>query len=251
MKIFILMLQFLTRIPINRTIDIKDGDFAKGVVYFPIIGLIIGIANSLIYYISSLFLEPFISVICVLLANTLITGALHLDGLADTCDGLFSARKRERMLEIMRDSRIGTNGFLGLFFILTLKFAFLYSLVETFIIPAILLTPVVGRTVMSAVMHNARYAREGQGLGDLFIGRTGLLRTLSTIAVSVVIAFFLFSYVGVVTLLSSLVIGYYFRNFFHKKLGGLTGDLLGAINEICEITAIPLLIVLQKQLGGF
>ena len=126
MKIFILMIQFFTRIPINKELDIKREDFSKGIIYFPLVGLLVGCVNGLVYFMTSKVLGGWIPLIALLISNIFVTGALHLDGLADTCDGLFSARKKEKMLEIMRDSRIGTNGAIALFVSLLLKLSLIH-----------------------------------------------------------------------------------------------------------------------------
>lgn len=242
MKIFLLMLQFFTRIPINKAIDIKEGDFPKGIIYFPFIGLVVGSINALFFFLSSKLFEGIIPIILVLISNAFITGALHLDGFADTCDGIFSARKREKMLEIMRDSRIGTNGMLGLFFLLILKIAFLEAMPREIILVAIILLPTIGRTAMAITLFGAKYAREGEGLGDLFIGKTNLMGTTMTVVIALILCFGLFNLYGVISLLLVLLLGYITRHFFIKQLGGLTGDLLGAINEICEIVALPIIL---------
>lgn len=250
MKRFLLMLQFFTRIPINKALDIKKDDFSKGIVYFPVVGLIVGGLTSLVYYISSLFFQDFVSFIMVLLTSTLLTGGLHLDGLADTCDGLFSARNKERMLEIMRDSCIGTNGALGMIFILGLKVAFLLSVSKELLLPAIVLMPVIGRTTMAVVMYKGKYAREGEGLGNLFIGKTSLSSTIITLFLGIISAYILLSYTGVLAFVLCILLGFYLRYIFSLKLGGLTGDLLGAINETTE-TFFLLALVLVENLWGY
>ena len=251
MKSFILMLQFFTRIPINKTIDIKEGDFPKGIVFFPLIGLIVGVINGIVYYFVSKIVGGFIPLILVLLVNAIVTGALHLDGLADTCDGVFSARKRERMLEIMRDSAIGTNGMLGLFFLLILKLAFLDIVPKEIILPTIILTPVVGRTVMATTIYRAKYARAGEGLGDLFIGKTTLKQTIITLIMGLVLSYGLLKLPGILCLTLVLPVGYMLQRFFTNKLGGLTGDLLGAINEVTELVSLPSFILIYRIWGHF
>lgn len=249
MKRFLLMMQFFTRIPINKALDIEEDDFSKGIVYFPMIGLIVGGLTYLVYYVSSLFFQDFVSFIFVLLTSTLLTGGLHLDGLADTCDGLFSARDKERMLEIMRDSRIGTNGALGMIFILGLKVALLLSVSKELLLPAIVLMPVIGRTTMAVVMYKGKYAREGEGLGNLFVGKTSLSSTIISLFLAIMSIYFLLSYIGVVALALCILLAFYLRYTFTMKLGGLTGDLLGAINETTE-TFFLLTLVLLENLWG-
>ncbi|HYH01828.1 MAG TPA: adenosylcobinamide-GDP ribazoletransferase, partial [Bacillota bacterium] len=105
MKLFLIMLQFFTRIPLPLEVAVNPADFPRGVRYFPLVGLIIGFLDALVFWLLTLGLDKSIAVVGVVLFNSCLTGALHLDGLADTCDALFSARDRERMLEIMKDSR--------------------------------------------------------------------------------------------------------------------------------------------------
>ena len=116
MRYFLITLQFLTRIPANKDLKASEEDFAKGIAYFPIVGLIIGVFNLTVLITASKVLGGVFPVICCLIAGTAITGGIHVDGLADTCDGIFSSRSRDRMLEIMRDSRIGTIGTIEILF---------------------------------------------------------------------------------------------------------------------------------------
>ncbi|MCJ7688103.1 MAG: adenosylcobinamide-GDP ribazoletransferase, partial [Clostridiaceae bacterium] len=151
MKKFILMIQFFTRIPINMEIDIKDDDFAKGIVYFPIVGLVIAIVNVLTYLLFAKVSTGLLPVVMAVLANVIITGALHVDGLADTCDGIYSARKKERMLEIMKDSRLGTNGAVAILFDLILRITILSSISEIHIIKVILVTTIISKTMVAVL----------------------------------------------------------------------------------------------------
>lgn len=243
MKEFVLMIQFLTRIPINTVIHIKEEDFHKGVVYFPLVGLLIGSLNALIYFIASRIIQGVFPLMAVIIFNTLITGALHLDGLADTCDGLFSARKKERMLEIMRDSRIGTNGALALIFSILLKIALLDITPKTIMIPTIIMIPVMGRGVMAIILYGSTYARK-EGLGNLFIGKTSLTKTLISAFITMAIAYICLNLLGVLALMIAIVTAFGLRRAFNMRLGGLTGDLLGAINEVVELVALFSIVVI-------
>ena len=123
MKLFLAMLQFMTRIPVPESWT-KDLDFnrsVEGIIWFPLVGFVVGAVATAVYSVALLWSDVYLASACYVLALALITGAFHLDGLADTCDGIFSARKRERMLEIMRDSRLGTNGGLALIFIILFR----------------------------------------------------------------------------------------------------------------------------------
>lgn len=115
-KLFWGMLAFISRLPVpsrwSQGLDFEQ--YSRGIVMFPFIGLILGGVSGLIFILLQPWCGiPLAALFCIL-ALALLTGGFHLDGLADTCDGIFSARRRERMLEIMRDSRLGTHGGLAL-----------------------------------------------------------------------------------------------------------------------------------------
>lgn len=112
----------MTRIPVNVDLgEVKDEDMHKGFLYYPVVGLILGLCDMAVFLLVSLILPEVFGILFAMLANLCLTGAFHLDGLSDTADGIYSARTRERMLEIMKDSRIGTNGAVAMCFDLALK----------------------------------------------------------------------------------------------------------------------------------
>lgn len=246
MKGFILTLQFLTRIPINISLDVKEEDFIKGVKFFPVIGLIIGLINLLAYMLCSAVLPHTAAVILAVLSNIMITGALHIDGLADTCDGIFSARKRDRMLEIMKDSRIGTNGAVGIFFDLALRISLLLSLNEIHIVKALVISPVLSRTFMVVLMHYSVYARAEGGLGNMYIGKVGLIDTVITVIICVIISVSLLGYTGAIIIALNLLFILLYKIYITSKLGGMTGDTLGAGNEIIELLAIMIISIIER-----
>lgn len=248
MKNFILIIQFLTRIPINISIDVKEEDFIKGVKFFPIVGLIIGIINALVYKGALLLLPSQIAIILTVLSNILITGALHIDGIADTCDGIFSARSKERMLEIMRDSRIGTNGAVAMFFDLALRIGILLSISEVQSIKVLVLSPILSRTFMVIVMYCSVYARAQGGLGNTFIGKVSFKDTLITVVIGVTLGFAILGYgVGIVIGVNLIVILLY-KVYISSKIGGMTGDTLGASNEISEIVIFLVILIMERYM---
>lgn len=248
MDSFILALQFLTRLPININIDVKEDSFAKGVVYFPIVGLIVGLINALTYFLASYILDGFFPIVCTLLANICVTGALHLDGLADTCDGIFSARKRERMLEIMKDSRIGTNGALAIAFDLLLKGAILYSIPEGSIFWVLALTPAAAKTILPVLMKLSVYARAEGGMGALYLGKQGWGRTAGAAIIGGVLQFAVFGLTGLGAIALTLFAGLAFRSYIYSKLQGMTGDTIGAGNEVMEVAYLLFFALLWRYL---
>lgn len=171
-----------------------------------------------------------------MLALALLTGGFHLDGLADTCDGIFSARTRERMLEIMKDSRLGTHGGLALIFVLLMKVLVVSELALRGQPMLAVLTAacVVGRSGVVLLMYRQRYAREN-GLGNLFIGKVSAIQTLTTLMFGCVLTTALLSLRGLVASLITLVVVFVLAQLLKRTLGGQTGDTLGAAIELGEV----------------
>ncbi|WP_350342824.1 adenosylcobinamide-GDP ribazoletransferase [Proteinivorax tanatarense] len=249
MKKLIIMLQFLTRIPINLELKVENQDFSKGVIYFPLVGLIIGAINGLVFVMSSIIFEGLIPLIFVLLSNTLITGGLHLDGVADTSDAIYSARKKERMLEIMKDSRVGTNGVLALFFVLFFKLAFYDAIDSSILLPIIMVTPMIGRTSIGVTLYKGKCARKGESLGSLFVGKTTFAQTAVMIFYSSIICFIFLEYAGLFSFIFSLFLALILKVYFSNKIGGLSGDILGAVNEVVELFFLAIFLMFGI-LGG-
>ena len=179
MKRFISILQFMTRIPINIDTGF-DEEFHKTITYFPLVGLVLGVLIYIIGLVSGIFFDSFITSIIVTLALVILTGGLHIDGLGDTFDAIYSYRDKERMLEIMKDSRLGTNSLLAIMFLILLKIGFIYSIINNNLLWTIIFMPVVARLGVIVMMYKTVTPREN-GMGNLFIGKASTL--MFTIAI--------------------------------------------------------------------
>ncbi|HYE82749.1 MAG TPA: adenosylcobinamide-GDP ribazoletransferase [Clostridia bacterium] len=247
MRIFILTLQFLTRIPVNSDLHATEEDFAKGVVYFPVVGLIIGAFNLIVLAVASRILGGLFPLICCLLAGTAITGGLHVDGLADTCDGIFSSRGRDRMLEIMRDSRIGTNGTIAIIFDYLLKLVLLSQLSGRGLYLAVLLSTVAAKTLVVLLMKTSVYARSGLGLGGLYLEKQTVGATLLATVIGLGIITGFAGIWGVAAFAVCAAVCFIYRSFIYSKLQGMTGDTLGAANELLEVFFILITAVMAGR----
>ena len=179
MKRFISILQFMTRIPINIDTGF-DEEFHKTITYFPLVGLVLGVLIYIIGLVSGIFFDSFITSIIVTLALVILTGGLHIDGLGDTFDAIYSYRDKERMLEIMKDSRLGTNSLLAIMFLILLKIGFLYSIINNSLLWTVIFMPVVARLGVIVMMYKTVTPREN-GMGNLFIGKAST--SMFTIAI--------------------------------------------------------------------
>lgn len=231
-KRLVLMLQFFTRIPIKVKIAANSSDFGKGLVFAPFVGVIIGAVLTIAAY-GLLF--PFTRVMVAALIIVLyaaITGGLHLDGLGDTFDGIFSNRSRERILEIMRDSRVGTNAVLAVVSVLLLDFAALTQVKEEYFLRIILLMPMAGRVGSLVGAAVSGYARQGEGLGKSFIEFCGKKELIWGLLIYTLISLLTFDYkLWILTLLPP-VSALLTVKYFSRKIGGATGDILGAVCEL-------------------
>ena len=245
---FIILIQFMTRIPIPLKISYSEKKFGKSIKFFPLVGLIIGLilyfANFLIIvYLKNIFYNKTIIAIFLIILEILIVGIIHIDGLADTFDGLFSYAKKEKMLEIMKDSRIGTNGAVVLI---------LYFITKTVLISEIITTnpkyliifPIIARlsTPVNAGLSN--YARKS-GMSNAIISENGIFEVIFSLALSIILVFYIIGIEGIITIFIAFIFIIIFMLNVRKKIDGITGDTMGASLELTSILVLFLGIVLR------
>ncbi len=161
-KLFWAMLSFITRLPVPRRwsqgLDFEH--YSRGIISFPLIGLLLGAISGLVFMVLQAWCGAPLAALFSVLVLVLMTGGFHLDGLADTCDGVFSARSRDRMLEIMRDSRLGTHGGLALIFVVLAKILVLSELAlrGESILASLAAACAVSRGTTALLMYRHRYA---------------------------------------------------------------------------------------------
>ncbi|HOM01997.1 MAG TPA: adenosylcobinamide-GDP ribazoletransferase [Acetivibrio sp.] len=228
----ILMVGFLTRIPIPFEIDGTEEDYGKGLVFAPVVGLMIGGIITALFYILKRFFPQGITSILLIAAYIILTGGLHLDGLGDTFDGIFSNRSRERILEIMRDSRIGTNALLAVVCVIILDYALLSSISVSYLPRALLLFPAAGRIGSLIGAGISVYAREGEGLGKSFIDCCGVKEILQGSIIYFLLSLLVLGTKGLLLAALTVMTAFFTVRFFSKKVGGATGDILGAVCEL-------------------
>jgi adenosylcobinamide-GDP ribazoletransferase len=239
-KRIILMIQFFTTIPIPVNIESDNEDFGKGLLFAPFIGFFLGILLMIVYLLTRIILPPIVVAAFIAAAYAILSGGLHLDGLADSFDGLFSNRSKDRMLEIMRDSRIGTNGVLGLLFVTLINFTLLYWIISSGIeistvAKVIILIPVSGRmgSLISAGISD--YARKGEGLGKSFIDFCGMKEILIGNLIALIIFFITFGGIGLLLSLIPMFSAIILTKMLTNKIDGATGDILGAVCELNQL----------------
>ena len=238
MKSLLAAFRFLTTLPVGVATGEKEEEaLASSMIFFPLVGLSIGGCLFLIYRGGSLVFSPLLTNLLVLLGWIVITGALHLDGFMDTVDGLSGGRNREERLKIMSDSSAGAKGVIGLVSLLGLKFLLLVEIEPSLKMGTLLFAPAVGRWSMVLTTHLAPCARE-KGLAKAFITHKGgavVFWTSLTVAL-LGLAIFKSSFLLVIGI--CLGVMYASTLYFKSRIGGISGDTLGALNEIIEVSAL-------------
>jgi len=227
---FLSALTFLTLIPVpGNRVEIDS----RMTIYFPLVGLVIGGILLCVDYAAGLVFGKEVRAAFDVLVLAVTSGGLHLDGLADTADGVFSHRKREEVLQIMRDPRTGVMGVLAVFFVMQIKWVALMDLGWQGHWMIFLVVPAMARSslVMGLVfMRNAR-GKDSLGSGLFQKGRYG---NLGLCWIPFLVPFCFDVRGGMILLTGFAILLVVLLWFFKKRLGGMTGDTLGASSEIIE-----------------
>ena len=233
MNSFLVGLQFLTRIRIVRQTVWTAEDFGRSTRFFPLVGLVLGICYALAAWILiSVLGMRALTAALLLILPLLLTGGLHADGFMDTADGVFSGRERERKLEIMKDSRVGSFGVVAFVLLMFLQFALLLDMSPPLLVSVFFVMPIIGRMAMVLAVSCFPYAR-ADGMGKTFAD----MADRGTVAIAAVTTSVLVIPIGLLATLA-LVLGIVFALLFCRWmtaiLGGVTGDVYGAATVLTE-----------------
>jgi adenosylcobinamide-GDP ribazoletransferase len=237
MKTLVCAIGLLTRIPVPTAADAETA--GKAARWFPLVGALIGGIYAVVAWVGMLRLPAAVVAVLVVVAEALLTGALHMDGLADTADGFGGGKTRDDILRIMRDPSIGSYGATALALMVAWKVTALAALIEKHAaLPYLVLAPVLGRWTVSPLGSFLKYARPGKAVAS-FVGTEELIwATLLAAAIAAPIA----AVIGVAqsfacwTVLGVVIT--FFGAYCQRKIGGITGDTLGAAVEIAECVVL-------------
>ncbi len=232
MKGFLLMLSFFTRIPLGKVVVYDDEKYRKGLVTFPFVGMVIGFFLAMITFIPTLTNTH--KAILILLTYLWVSGGIHLDGLADSADGLLSGRSKERILEIMKDSRIGSFGVIGLI----LYFLVFFVSVQSIDFKWLWLMPFVGKSYGLIIAGFSRYAREEQGMGFIFMHHLHQKHAVCIALINLMVCFLVLQWSGLIAWTCSFVLIGLVSRDVKKKINGHTGDTIGLMIEIGQMSFI-------------
>ncbi len=224
-------LQFLTVIPVKRSFSAEQ--IGRSTSYFPVVGIIIGLILAVLNYLLGLVLPTSVVNVLLVVSMVLLSGALHLDGLVDTCDGIAGHRTPEERWQVMHDSRAGGFGVIGAALFLLVKFVSLNSVPQSLMMFTLVTAPVISRWTMVYAIFAYPYARPS-GLGKTFKQATGWWQFTIATLITVALAAGLFKLAALIILFIVWLIVLAIAFYLKRKFVGLTGDTYGAINEVAE-----------------
>lgn len=256
MNKFLNLLQFLTRITVSKKLKYNE-EMGSAMVYFPVVGIVIGSILIAVYGVMNILLTRKFHIMeasAIVLLEAIITGGLHIDGFGDTFDGLFSYRSKERVLEIMKDPTMGTNGILAIVFLIIFKIAALYISIENSMYWTIFAMPVAGRLTPVVMSYKAVSARKN-GMGELFIGKCSGGNLAGAVIISGVTVFVssimenreaVDSLIYAAVIIIIIIYALLFRRSVYKQIDGITGDILGCSTEMGELIFIIYTVLISQ-----
>jgi adenosylcobinamide-GDP ribazoletransferase len=246
--IFVVAVQFLTRLPMPNIEGFQTSWLSESARYFPLVGAIVGVIGVGVWWLSSMVFPPAVAIGLMMSASLLLTGAFHEDGFADVCDGFGGGRTRESVLAIMKDSRVGAYGAIGVAMMLGLKWSVLASLPHATFPLIVVAAHIASRWCAIGIIWRLQYIRpdaeaKSKPLANSLDGGnwllSGLLGTIVLLPGFLLIDPPLRSQLAVVllaalalSLIGTIFAGAYFRN----RIGGYTGDCLGAAQQLAELS---------------
>jgi adenosylcobinamide-GDP ribazoletransferase len=245
LRLFLIAIQFLTRLPVPESLVASEETLGRATRFFPLVGVIVGAGAALTFWLLQHLLPHSAAVLGTIIFTAFITNGFHEDGLADTFDGFGGGWTKEQVLEIMRDSRLGTYGALALIFLILGKYSFLSTLAPGQIWRWLIVAHTASRWTVLPLCAWLPYARaEGQGkLVAKQIGMAEMITGSMVFSISVLLLSWQAALAALlVTGLASLLTGLYFR----ARLSGITGDCLGATNQLTEVALYLTAIILSR-----
>lgn len=237
MQPFLIALQFLTQFPVRFTTEPSKESIGRSIIYYPIVGLLIGLILTALGWLLSGF-PPLITAALLLILWVSVTGGLHLDGLADSADAWVGGMgNQEKTLAIMKDPNCGPAGVVAIVLLLLLKFATLHTLLITNEWILLILATTFGRTILPLLFLTTPYVRSN-GLGSDLTTHMPRRLTIFVVSLTSVLILILAGITYLAVLIAIVVIFWMFRHMMIRRIGGTTGDTAGALVEITETSVL-------------
>jgi adenosylcobinamide-GDP ribazoletransferase len=238
-RLFFIALQFFTRLPIPRWVGFEPHWLHHASRYFPLVGLVVGTVAAAVYWAAAQVLPPAVAVLLSTAAGIYLTGAFHEDGFADTCDGLGGGMTRERALEIMKDSRIGAYGAIGIILLLAVKCAALAHLPVAAAVAALCVAHPLSRLMAASLIWQMEYARaEGKAkpMAQQMTGAEFAIAAACCVPATLAVLYLgWLDWRGIaIGIVAMVLVARWFAGKLRQRLGGYTGDGLGAVQQLTE-----------------
>lgn len=239
---FRIAMGFLTILPVDRSLQATPERLGRSMALFPASGVVLGLILVIFNSLLDAFIPRAVLDCLLLLILIVLTGALHLDGIADLLDGLAGGKDRDGILRIMKDSRVGAMGVVGLVMLLLLKYLCLFNLPLEFKSAGLIFMPAAGRWVQVVLAVSCRYLRGSEGTGAVFLEHASERELLIASGSLVAVALVLFGLQGIFLIFLLGIAAMLLIKYFEIRLGGVTGDVLGASSELIEVLALLLVL---------
>ncbi|MDD7884891.1 adenosylcobinamide-GDP ribazoletransferase [Flavivirga sp. 57AJ16] len=247
LQIFLTAILFFTRIPCPKWVDHNPEYLSKSAKYFSLVGIIVGGVSAAVFYGFSFILSTEIALLLSMVASIYTTGAFHEDGFADVCDGFGGGWTKEKILLIMKDSRLGTYGVIGLILILTVKFFALRDMPLPFIPITIIVGHSLSRFIATTLIYTHPYVRDTKDSKAKPAAKsitTGMLLISAVFGIAPIL--FFNKPLMFISIIPCYLAKVYLGTKFKKWLGGQTGDCAGAVQQLCEVVFYLSVIALWK-----
>ncbi len=240
LRLFFIALQFFTRLPIPRWVGFESAWLHHASRYFTLVGIAVAVITSAVYVMATWLWPQPVAVLVSTIAGVYLTGAFHEDGFADVCDGFGGGMTPQRVLEIMKDSRVGAYGAIGIALLLGLKCVTLASLPMEAVIAVLFIAHPLSRLAASALIWRLDYARDegkvkpvAQHMSN---GEFLIAAVIASLPVIVVGVTALLPWFGILAgVLFAAIATVWLSRFFLRRIGGYTGDCLGAVQQLAEV----------------
>ena len=246
--LFLLAISFFTRIPLPIPLQTKEVRTSQALFYYPVVGLIVGGISAITFILSNILLSHNLSVIISMAIAVWITGGIHEDGLADSCDGFCGGYEQTKVLEIMKDSSIGTFGVLGLGITLSIKAFTLFEMNQQMIPVAIISAHSISRMISSFIMWSHPYVRDKEHSKSLlFTERLSRERLIISMFIGLLPLIF-FCHIRILLVLLPLIsLKVFIGAYLKKRIGGYTGDTIGMTQQLSELIFYLSVIIIWKS----
>ncbi len=235
LRLALTAIQYFTRLPVPRWIGYSERRLNDAARYFPLVGILVGLVTGGVYLLAiTVFPRP-VAVLLAMVAGVLLTGGFHEDGLADACDGLGGGWDKRQVLAIMKDSRIGSYGVLALAFALALKFAALAALPAARFLAVAVAAHAFSRFMAVSVMATQRYVRDDDSARAKPVAQGVSSVGLACAALFALAPLAWLGSAGLAGAAGALALRAAAARYLHRRIGGYTGDCLGAVQQITEI----------------